>query len=126
MKKSFLAAFAAVAIVTGIPAQAADAGSDARTEAYWQRVRPDIQQSVTGYFNTLNIDKSQVKQGLTIPFVTREPLDYSMGSAVAYGWAVANSRTAANNCPEFEVTVLTAPNMHVGMPYKKFSRGICP
>ncbi len=95
---------------------------------YFKEYLPDVQSSVTGYFNTLNIRSDQMKKGLTIPWVSTNTKTNWTGNPIylsTHGFAVATGTTSATNkCPEFKVVAFSSPGKLTHRTEAVY--GICP
>ena len=111
MKHKFLKSMALVLAFSGFAPMAqaetqAEVDARAAQENISKNYIGDVQKSVSAYFNTLNIKSSQVKEGLTIPWVNTAVHDGWFGykaTPAVNGFAVASGKTGANGCPIFKV-----------------------
>lgn len=102
MKNKFASLLAASAFAGSVVAHATPA------EEISERYIADVQTAVSAYFNTLNIPVTQIREGLTIPWVSTSPAKVWYGAPYNYpaaGYAVATGSKAANGCPVFRVVV---------------------
>lgn len=109
-------------------AQTAQAQAQAHTETAMKPYLPDVQRSISGYFNTLNIRADQVKEGLTIPWVSTNKETNWAGYpsyAFTHGFSVATGKISpVNKCPEFKVIALNHVVKDTSRVELNF--GICP
>jgi hypothetical protein len=119
LKKPLLALFAATALMAGCtPASpaAAQAKQEAQQSELQRQVQnyygQDMQNSLTGYFNSHGMKASDAKEGLTIPWVASAATLKKLGVNSLFdagdrsGYMVATGKTDAKGCPVFDVTVL--------------------
>lgn len=116
MKHAFLKAMtlvlAGIALAPAAEAQTQSTQDDdvQQENVIRQNYLGDVQKSVSGYFNTMNIKKDQAKEGLTVPWVSMTQQKGWLGVSpppVSSGFAVATGKTGANGCPVFKVVAFS-------------------
>ena len=96
-------------------------------ETIQTRYLPDAQKAISAYFNTLGLKPEQIKEGLTIPWVSMTPRKGWFNREfvhTANGFAVATGKTASNGCPEFQIVAFNNNTRETYRSDAKF--GICP
>lgn len=109
LKKPLLALFAATAILgaTGCTPTPAEVKQSAETT-----YAADLQNTLTGYFNSHGMKAQDVKEGLTIPWTaSRATLDkLSEGQLIKAehrsGYMIATGKTSPDGCPVFDVQLI--------------------
>ncbi|MEZ0261006.1 MAG: hypothetical protein ACAH80_08350 [Alphaproteobacteria bacterium] len=109
LKKPLLALFAATAILgaTGCAPTPAEVKQSVETT-----YAADLQNTLTGYFNSHGMKAQDVKEGLTIPWnASQATLDKIRGDSIIYpahrsGYMVATGKLSDEGCPVFDVTVI--------------------
>lgn len=109
LKKPLLALFAATALLgaAGCAPTPAEVQQSAETT-----YAADLQNTLTGYFNSHGMKAENVKEGLTIPWTaSRATLDKIQGGSVfttphRSGYMVATGKLSDEGCPVFDVTVI--------------------
>ncbi|TAL27927.1 MAG: hypothetical protein EPN97_15790 [Alphaproteobacteria bacterium] len=108
LKKSLLVLFAAAGLMTGCaptpPAQV--------QQSIQQTFGADLQNTLTGYFNSHGMKAGDVKEGLTIPWVasaeTMQKINDSriLSTLTRSGYMVATGEKSDAGCPVFKVTTI--------------------
>jgi hypothetical protein len=107
LKKPLLALFAATALLGAAGCTPKPAEVKQNIE---QTYANDLQNSLTGYFNSHGMKAENVKEGLTIPWnASRATLDKIKGGSILdpvhrSGYMVATGKLSDEGCPVFDVT----------------------
>jgi hypothetical protein len=108
-KKPLLALFAATALLGAAGCTPTPAEVKQTTETVYAA---DLQNTLTGYFNSHGMKAENVKEGLTIPWTASQATldkikgDSVFGIAHRSGYMVATGKLSDEGCPVFDVTVI--------------------